>query len=635
MQQFIQIIVGGLLQGCIFGLLAIGFSLVYRVTAAVNLAQGAFAIVAALLAGSIGQGLGLSVVPAGLLAVGATSALAWVLGRLVFVPGLNRLPTSAMFILTAGLLTFLEGASLVVWGSQSYTLPAFSGERPLVLAGLLLPPQGAWLVAVTAVVAGALAFVLTRTRAGRAFRACAENPLAAALMGIGVGRMQLLSFVLAAAVGGLGGVVIGPITSFQFDTGRMYTTFGFIAAVIGGIGSPAGAIVGGLCLGVATQLAAAYVSSLFSNALALLVLLAILVWRPGGLFAAGPARRQDVRDEARVHRAVVRLGGRTGRMLAATAVVVGLGVLPWTLGDGGAMSSVTITGIVFLAVAGLDLLMGFAGQVSLGQAGFMAIGGYTASVLAVSYDVPPLWGTVAGMALSLLCAAVLALATARLRGVYLAIATLAFSLLVDSLAVGLDGVTGGPSGLVGIPSFSVAGFSFDSPVANYYLVAGVLVVVLVLLWGGLRGGFGRALLAIRADPLAAAALGIDVRLYRVAAFGVSAVLGSLAGSLYGFYFHFLSPDMMGTPLSLQMLAMLLIGGEGTLFGPLLGVALLTLLPTLVESLAQFKTMASGLLLVLFSLYLPSGLFGGLVLWLGRSRAGPAPASPVLATRGAP
>ena len=329
--------------------------------------------------------------PGGVVAVLATAALAGLLGWAVFVPGLRRLPTSGMFILTAGLLTALEGVALVMWGSQSYTLPAFSGERPVAVAGLLLPSQGFWVLGLTVAVTVLQALLLARTRLGRAFQACAENPLAASLMGIGVARMRVLSFVLAAVIGGLAGVVIGPVTSFQFDTGRMYTIFGFIAAVIGGIGSPFGAVAGGLVLGVATQLAAAYVSSLFSNALALLLLLGVLLWRPTGLFAAGPARRQDVREEARVHRAVVRLGGRSGKALAAAGLLV-LAVLPWALQGGGLMSSVTITLILFLSVLGLDVLMGYAGQVSLGQAGFMAIGGYTASVLAVSYAVPPLLG---------------------------------------------------------------------------------------------------------------------------------------------------------------------------------------------------------------------------------------------------
>jgi branched-chain amino acid transport system permease protein len=274
-------------------------------------------------------------------------------------------------------------------------------------------------------------------------------------------------------------------------------------------------------------------------------------------------------------------------------------------------SSLIITGILFIAVLGLDILMGYAGQVSLGQAGFMAIGGYAAAYLAVQYEVSPLLATLAGIALSLVCAMVLALVTVRLRGLYLALATLAFGLLIDSLAIGLGDITGGPSGFVGIPSFAVGSFTFDTPL----LVAGLIIALVLLLAGGMRSSFGRALQAIRTDQMAAAALGVRVTRYKIAAFAISAGLASLSGSLYAFYFHFLSPEMVGTPRSLEMVAMLVIGGEATLVGPIFGVALLTLLPTVFQPLAVYKTFASGALLVLSFLYLPQGIFGAFAAWL--------------------
>jgi branched-chain amino acid transport system permease protein len=273
-------------------------------------------------------------------------------------------------------------------------------------------------------------------------------------------------------------------------------------------------------------------------------------------------------------------------------------------------------------VIGLDVLMGFAGQVSLGQGGFMAIGGYVAAVLATTYGWSPLVGTLLGCGASLICALLLSMATMRLRGHYLALATLAFGLVVDSLDVGMMETTGGPSGLVGIPSFAIGGFSFDSDRSMYYLVVGIIVVLVLGLLGGMRSGFGRALMAVRADRLAAGALGINVARMKLAAFSISAVLASLAGSLYAFYFHYLSPEMVGTQRSFEMITMLVIGGEGTLVGPLLGVALLTLLPTLVQSLALYKILAEGLLLVLAFSFLPEGMFGGLARalnWLRESR----------------
>jgi branched-chain amino acid transport system permease protein len=435
-------------------------------------------------------------------------------------------------------------------------------------------------------------------------------------MGISVSGMALFSFALASAIGAAAGIVIAPATSLQFDTGMLFTIFGFIAVVIGGTGSLPGAVAGGLLLGVAAQLSAAYISSLFSNALSLGLLLAVLLFRPGGLLTVGRVRRQDVREEPRVQLGLIRIGRGAGWAGGFLLLALAL-VLPRFLPAGSLLDSFVITFILFIGLLGLNLLMGYGGQVSLGQAGFMAIGGYTAGYLAVRYDVPPLLGMAAGAAISLLCALVLALITMRLRGLYLALATLAFGLLVDSVAVGLDRFTGGPSGMVGIPPFSVAGVDFGTPLRMYYLSLALLVVCLLLVAGLLRSDYGRALQAIRTDQTAAAALGINVPLHKLAAFAISAVFASVAGSLYAFDFNFLAPEMVGTTRSLELVTMMIIGGEGTLVGPFFGAALLTLLPTAFQALSVYKTFANGLLLVVFFLYLPEGIFGGAVLAVRR------------------
>jgi len=612
-----SIIVGGLLQGSVFAIVALGFALVFRVTGVINLSQGAFCIVGALSMYTLEQTLGWPSPLAALVAVIATTAFGAALGAATFVPALARLPNSSMLMLTAGLLTLIEGAVLVVWGSDPYDLPSFSGEAPATIAGLRVPTQGFWIAGAAAVVVLALWYVLTRTLLGKQLRACAENPLAARLMGIDVPRMTLLSFAMAAMIGAIGGIVVAPVASLQFDSGQFFTIFGFIAVAIGGMGSFVGAVVGGLILGVAEQLAAGYVSSLFSNGLAVVLLLLILLVRPSGLFATGVARRQDVRDEQQVHLGVVRFRSRDAALFGALAVAL-LVVLPWLIPEtSGLLSSLVITGILFIGVLGLDILMGYTGQVSLGQGGFMAIGGYTAAILAVNYGWPPLLGTAAGIVLSLLCALLLSLTTMRLRGVYLALATLAFGLLVDSLAVGMMDVTGGPSGLVGIPSFSIGAYSFGTPLSMYYLVLALMIALVLLLLGGVRSSFGRALRAIRTDQTAAAALSIDVARYKVAAFAISAALASLSGSLYAFFFHFLSPEMVNTSRSLEMITMLVIGGEGTLVGSLVGVALLTLLPEIFQPFALYKRLAEGALLVLTFQYLPAGIYGTFAGWLSR------------------
>jgi branched-chain amino acid transport system permease protein len=623
MNQFAQILVGGILQGGVFAIVALGITLVYRVTGIINLVQGGFCIVGALCLYSFENELGWPTPVAFIAAVAATTALGTALGAATFVPALARLPTGSMLMLTVGLLTFIDGLALVVWGSQPFAVAPFSGEQPIDILGILIPSQGVWIAGITIIIILGISYLMARTALGKALIACAENPLAARFMGVDVARLTLFSFGLAALIGAIGGAAVAPIMSLQFDAGGFFTNAGFIAVALGGMSSLTGAVAGGLFLGIAEQLAAGYVSSLFADGLALALLLATLLWRPQGLFVPGRVRRHDVRDEPRVARSVIRPRGRTVSA-GAVLLLLFLIALPYLVG-GGFMSSLTITLILFIAVLGLDVLMGYAGQVSLGQAGFMALGGYAAAILATDYGVAPLVGTLAGMALSLISALLLSVVTMRLRGAYLALATLAFGLLMDSLTVGLTGVTGGPSGLVGIPSFALGPYIFATPRQMYYLVLAVIVVLIASLAGGMRSGFGRALQAIRADQTAAAALGIDVPRHKMAAFAISAVLASLSGSLFAFDFHFLSPEMVSTPRSFEMIAMLIVGGEATLVGGLSGAALITLLPILFQSFALYKTLIEGAILVLAFQYLPDGIVGGLWRLVARLAAsGPVP-----------
>ena len=607
MAEFIQICIGGLLVGTIYALVALGFSLIHRVTGAINLAQGGFVLIGALVGYTFHQSFGLSLPLSLVAAVIVTTAAGALIGSLTFVPALRTLSNANLLMLTVGILTMLEGITLVVWGSQPYTLPPFTGEEPFNFGEIRVPSQAFWVFGTAIVVVLVLWFVVNRTRLGRALRACAENQTAATLMGINVPRMAIFSFGFATMIAAIAGLVVAPTTTLQFNSGSLFTISGFIAVVIGGISSFPGAILGGLLLGLATQLATAYVSSLFSSAIALFILLLVLIYAPTGLIPSPISRRQDVREDARVLGHITRLAPPVAWVAAGVSVAVVL-LLPWIISPT-IISSLTMAAIIFIALIGLDLLMGYTGQVSLGQGGFMAIGGYTAGYLSINYGLEPVLGIVCGIVLSLLCALILSIVTLRLRGLYLALATLAFGLLIDSFAIGLIDITGGPSGMVGIPSFSIGSFDFGAPMRMYYLVVGVNIVILAVMFGALRSSFGRALQAIRTDQMAASALGINIVRYKLVVFTISAALASLSGSLMAFSFNFLAPEMIGTQRSLELVSMLVIGGEGTLIGPAFGSILITILPTVFQPLALYKTFFSGALLILCFLYLPRGIYG--------------------------
>ncbi|MCL6561965.1 MAG: ABC transporter permease [Firmicutes bacterium] len=619
----------GLVTGGIYALLAVGFTLVFSVSGILNLAQGSFVTMGALVLYTLTATAHWPLVPAIAASMAILTAFTALVEWIVIRPALGRISHTNLLMLMGGFLTLYQGAAFLIWGSNPYSLPPFTGAQPIQLGGLYIPTQSFWVLGTVLVLVVGLWYLLTRTTFGKAMRACSENPLAANLMGIPVQRMVLISFTLSSALGVIAGAVIVPLTSLDFGSMANYTNQGLIAVTVGGMGNFFGSVVGGLTLGVVEQFLTGYVSSLFSTALSLIVLLLILVFRPEGILGKARGGRADVAERG-IGRGFMmpRIHPRTSRV-AALLALIGLALVPQWLAGTGLLRAVNITGIFALTVIGLDLLTGIAGQVSLGQAGFMAIGGYTAAILAMKAHMPPVLGILVGIALSLAVALLLSLASVRVRGMYLAISTLAFGILIESLGNGLN-ITGGPSGLIGIPSFSVGGYVFADDTSMYYLIWGLVVVALFLVLNLIRSNRGRALRTVHIDQTGAEALGVNTTKYKIQAFLLSATLASIAGSLYAFYFRYLSPDMVGSQTSLDLMTMLVVGGVGTGVGPLLGVVILTFLPQVSQALANWKLLVEGLLLVVFLRYLPGGLYGGILqLFAGAvSKIRKPPAPPV-------
>jgi branched-chain amino acid transport system permease protein len=605
-----NILIGGVITGAIYALLAVGYSLVFSVSGALNLAQGAFVALGALVMYTFTHNAGLPLPVAFIASLAVVCAAIGIIEWTVIRPAVTRISHTNLLMMMGGLLTAFEGAAFLIWGSNPISLNQFSGSKPITVGGLSIPTQAFWVVGAMLAALALLSWVLMRTRLGRGLRATSENITAARLMGVPVDRMILLSFVAAAALGVIGGAVIAPLTSLDYSSMASYTNEGLIAVSLGGLGSVYGSVAGGLVLGIVEALVSGYVSSVFSTTISLIILIAIIFLRPQGLLGRSRGRRMDVADRAagriyappKLPRPVL-LGG-------AAVIVVVMALLPDIIPSDD-LRAVNITGIFCLTIIGLDLLTGIAGQVSLGQAGFMAIGGYMTAILTTHYQVPTLLALLAGCGGSVLVAVVLGLICGRLRGMYLAIITLAFGILVQGLANGLS-ITGGPSGIGGIPPITVGSFQFNTDNSFYYLIWIIVGVALVLTANLVRSNRGRILRAMHGDQVGARSLGLHVTRAKVVVFAISACMASIAGSLYADYFRYLSPDQVGSAESLQLITMLVIGGMGTLFGPLIGVALLTYLPIAFQPLANYSTLVTGVLLIAFLRYLPAGLWGGVL-----------------------
>jgi branched-chain amino acid transport system permease protein len=279
---------------------------------------------------------------------------------------------------------------------------------------------------------------------------------------------------------------------------------------------------------------------------------------------------------------------------------------PYTLG------LLNLIGLYVIIVLGLNLFAGYAGQISLGHAGFFGLGAYGSAILTATYGFPP-WPTMLLAALGVaLVALVIGIPTLRLRGHYLAMATLGFNYVVYICLVQWDKVTGGPSGLAGIPSLSLLGFSITNDLRFYYLVWTFALIALTLCLNLVRSGVGRGLAALAQDEVAAASLGVNVKHDKIKVFVLSAVLASVAGSLYAHYFGFVNPDTFSIFKSLDLIIMVVVGGMGSIWGTLFGVAFITMLPHWLEFLETYYDIIHGLILVLILLFLPQGFVTGLV-----------------------
>ena len=301
---------------------------------------------------------------------------------------------------------------------------------------------------------------------------------------------------------------------------------------------------------------------------------------------------------------------RTG--LTVTALSVALLLFPVFENNPYTLGLTNLIAINAIVVLGLNLFIGYAGQISLGHAAFFGLGAYGSAIATVIFKIPP-WPALALVALAVgLVALLLGIPVLRLSGHYLAMATLGFNVVVHSVLLQWDEVTGGPSGFSGIPYLSFGDFQFDNESRLHYLLWGITMLCLLLCLNLVRSGVGRGLAALAGDETAAAALGVNIRRAKIKVFVFSAILAALAGSLFAHCYTFISPDSFGIFTSTEMVIMVVVGGMGSIWGSLFGAALMTLLPEWMDLFETYKDFVHGGILVLVLMFLPCGLVAGLI-----------------------
>ena len=289
MAEFLQLLFSGLTVGAVYALVALGFTLIYNASDVINFAQGDFVMIGGMGAVFL-TAAGLSLPLAALISIIAAVIVGLLLHRLAIEPARGASPVTLIMI-TIGASIFIKGVAQIIFDKQFHSLPAFSGSDPIALGGATILPQSLWVIGGAIALVLALYLFLERTLLGKAMLATAANRLAAQLVGINAAIILAIAFGVSAAIGAIAGVLVTPITLTRYDVGTLFALKGFAAAMVGGMGNPLGAVVGGLLIGLLEAFGAGYVSSTYKDAVAFIAILLVLFVMPRGLFGGRAIER--------------------------------------------------------------------------------------------------------------------------------------------------------------------------------------------------------------------------------------------------------------------------------------------------------------------------------------------------------
>ncbi len=297
-------------------------------------------------------------------------------------------------------------------------------------------------------------------------------------------------------------------------------------------------------------------------------------------------------------------------LFAAAVLILGL-----VLDNEYYFTLINFVGLHTILVVGLNLLMGYAGQISLGHAAFFGLGAYTSGILTATYGLNPWLALVAGLAVAGAAAFLIGIPALKLKGYYLAMATLGFGIIVYIILNEATPLTGGPSGLAGIPSLSLAGFPLNTPGRLYFLIWPLVGIILAISANLVNSRTGRALRALHDTEAGAQSLAVDTARLKLHIFIWSALYASLAGSLYAHVLNFIAPASFGFMFSIKLVSMVVVGGMASIWGSLLGAAVLTVLPEVLAFFHDYEAVIFGAILMVVMIFLPRGLVRGILdLW---------------------
>jgi branched-chain amino acid transport system permease protein len=604
-QAWIDYTVSGLIVGNIYMLLAVGLALIFGVANLINFAHGSVYMVGAY----IGWWCITYVqapLPAIMVAVAAGCAvLGVVIERLALRP-LQNSARIAPLLATIGLSLVIDQVMQLLATADPRALPSqvpdwriSIGTGSIGALDVLIAGIG---IGTTALLFGFLRF----TRLGWAVRATALDADAAKQMGVDTGRVNMTVFAIASALGGISGLLVGMYyNSIDPTMGQAATLKGIVAQLIGGVGNVPGAVVGSLLLGLIESYGVALFGSTYRDLFAFVLLIVFLVVRPNGLFS----RARTLPTEALTGTFIAPSRPVRVPVFAVWALAGAALALPLVWHNAYVLQTLSSAWLYALLAISLTLLAGTLGQISLGQAGSLAIGGYASALLALDAHVPVALAIPAAGLITAALSTALAAPAFRLRGHYITIATLGIGQIVGLVILNWESLTHGPLGLTNIPPLSAAGYDLSGNDATYWVPLVLLLLLAPLQMRLLRSHLGRTFRAIRDDEIAARAYGIGLNRYKALGFGFAGFTAGIAGALMAHLYSFINYETFDITISVLALTMVMLGGMGNVLGAIVGAVALICLPELFRAAAEYRLLIYGLALLLLIRFRPQGLLG--------------------------
>ena len=636
MSTFLSYLAIGLSAGLVYGLLALGLVLVYKGTRVLNFAHPYFGLQTAFLAWWLTAKASFppfSWIPFGantlprfaialVLSLGFIALNGWVIERTI----MHHLRNASRLIQLVATIALAQGAVgfVTLLFARNDEQAADFRALPRVLDGLsfeigtrVISGADILVFVLTPALCGGLALFFTRTKFGVAVRAVAENRDAARLLGISADRVSSFVWITGAVLAGIAGILITMVRG-SLDPGSLSTGFlvrGLTAALVGGLTSLPGAIVGGVSVGVLEAMLRWWTNDKpgVPETLLFAVVLVILLVRPGGLFG----QREDTEDKVAFVPALRDLPARLRNTAGAHAIrwmlpmsvafVAGLSLLTGP-GTNGAFIRISIFAMVGIS---LTVLMGYSGQVSLGQWGLTGVGAFAAANLYTRVGVPWLLAVVLAVAVGMSVALIIGLPALRIKGLYLAVTTLAFNLAAEFFLFKDRFLAGSTAGIaVNPPKLGPLDLDSTTKRPMFFVCLGALLLSALVARNLQRSRTGRGFLAIRENEKAATTFGVSLMQYRLIAFATSGGIAALAGALFATELKTVESTTWTTSYSLLLVAMVMIGGLGSLMGSVLGAILVFGVPLLVHfDNGWIVPIGTGILLILVITRAPGGLAG--------------------------